>query len=164
MNPAALKATICAVIALGAFGGGYSLCKLQWGADVSEREKNITAERLAIAQDTLAAQLANGKLLNEVGVENERNRILVADLNRRLVFSRVRLPADLCADYDQADPTPANETASTAGGVLPTPVGGGLERVQQAIEWYGAKTKERAVENEGVMFICRPVNEWARNQ
>jgi len=164
MNPLAIKASISAIIGLGLFLSGYGYGKSRGDVKVSALEKNITAERLAIAQDTLEKSLANEKLLNEVGEENERNRILVADLNRRLVSGRVRLPADLCTDYGQADPATAGEPAIAASGVLPVDAGGGLDRVQQALDWYVERQKARAEMTEQVMLLCRPVNDWAKGQ
>jgi len=45
MNPLALKATICAIIALGASYWGYKLRDLSADSDISTLKKNASIER-----------------------------------------------------------------------------------------------------------------------
>jgi len=165
MNPTLWKALFLAISFLGGFGGGYSLCKTQWDADVSEREKNVALERL-VAQKTLLEEVQNNdRLKDEISTASIENAKIVDRIVRDNANRRLRLPAALCADYGQADTAAGSDAAAAGTGVLPEPAGESLAAVQRELDALVEKIRADAVTMENVLNdICRPATAWAKGQ
>ena len=163
MNPLALKATICAIIALGASYWGYKLRDLSADSDISTLKKNASIEReksaLMLSQEVLKNDLLKNRLHSEA-IENEK---LVSAAHQRLVnVRRVFLPATLCADYGQAESPGGSAVSAPGTGVLPEQAEGQNRNPQLAMDELISGLKADSEVMDGVVENCRVVNGWVK--
>jgi hypothetical protein len=151
MNPLAIKAIICAIIALGSFLGGFWAGSLVGDARVSELEKNQATEReeaaISLSQEVLVNELGKAKLAKQT----QDNLDLIG---RQPAPVRVQLPSALCADYGQADTTGSGQQAGQANGVL-------LAEAERILAADRQRTYELITEAEVELTNCREVKGWA---
>jgi len=162
MNPLAMKATIYAIIALGAFYGGYKLRDLSADADIAELKENARIERLAARELLNREVYENGKLKDQIHTQSIENKKTIEAAHQRLAaVGRVQLPATLCADYSSPDPTSGSSFSPAGARVLPEQTEGQVGNAQRAMDEFIAGLKADYEVMDGVVEMCRITSDWA---
>ena len=152
MNPLAIKVTICAILALGVFLGGYKAGSLAGDAEVSALKEKVAQEREQAAVKLSQEVLANELLKSKLAKQTQDNLAIIA---AHPAPSGVHLPAGLCADYGQADATGSGESSGQTSGTL-------FEGIEGILSADRSRAAGIVTEAEVELTNCREVKEWAK--